>query len=219
MPGITRKLSRAWTIFLRIATMPWACQQAAIEQILQEPNSLEQDNQLQDWKKLKNKELTNVSFVVSIHLSFPQLSNFSITSTHISQGTLIASATTGSIQWGSLERAHWIVPAAWYITLILSLMSVMVAFYLSILLSNFTINREGNKLLLIALHSRQDPTKGRWGSLFALQVPMMILSYSLIAYITGLSVMVIRPLWIDPWGPSSQVSNLLPHEFLETEAC
>ena len=84
----------------------------------------------------------------------------------------------------------------------------MAAFYQSILLSNFVINTSGNKLLLAALHSSRDKMKARWASLFALQVPLMLLSYSLVAYILGLTLLVMRPLWIDPWGASSLVSDL-----------
>jgi hypothetical protein len=87
-----------------------------------------------------------------------------------------------------------------------SLVSVMLAFYLSLLLSNFAINPAGNKLLLQALHMPKNKMKGRWASLFALQVPIMLLSYSLMLYLGGLGVLVIRPLWTEPWGPKSLVS-------------
>jgi hypothetical protein len=123
------------------------------------------------------------------------------------QGTLIASVVVGSIQWGSLGTAHWVVWACWYETLILSLVSVMLAFYLSLLLSNFAINPLGDKLLLKALHLSKNNMKARWASLFALQVPIMLLSYSLIAYILGMALLVACPLWNDPWGPMSLVSH------------
>ncbi|RDL35949.1 uncharacterized protein BP5553_06561 [Venustampulla echinocandica] len=177
-------LARWWMIFSRISTMPWMCLQAAIEQILQEDDALKQESRLLKWQTLKNSELLNVSFI----------------------GTLIASACTGSIQWSSLQTAHWIVSAAWYGTLVFSLMSVMVAFYLSILLSNFSINPSGPKLLLQTLHRSGNKRKARWGSLFALQLPLMLLSYSLIAYVIGLAVMVVQPLWSEPWGDKSLIA-------------
>lgn len=49
---------------MMVVTMPWTCLQAAIEQILQEPDPLTQEKQLQEWQRLKNAELMNVSFVV-----------------------------------------------------------------------------------------------------------------------------------------------------------
>lgn len=192
-------------VSLQIATMPWACQEAAVQQILREPDEDEQLRLLQEWKKWKNSEFTNVGLIVSIGAIQQTRGTLII----LTQGALLASATTGSLQWGILDSVHWIVPAAWYITLILSLMGVMFAFYLTILLSNFAINKQGDKLLLNSLGRRSDPQKPAWISLFALQVPMMILSYSLISYITGLSVMVLIPLWSDPWGNGTKVCKWL----------
>ncbi|KAE9368909.1 hypothetical protein N431DRAFT_428640 [Stipitochalara longipes BDJ] len=166
--------------------MPWVCLQAPIEQILQEPDLIQQEKQLVEWQVRKNSELQMVSFA----------------------GTLIASAVTGSIQWSSLSTAHWFVAAAWYSTLLFSLMSVIMAFYLTILLSNFAIKSDGNAILLKALRKTNYQKKSRWASLFALQMPIMLLSYALIMYIVGLSLMVIRPLWTEPWGNSSFIAIL-----------
>ena len=82
----------------------------------------------------------------------------------------------------------------------------MLAFYLGLLLSNFAINPSGNKLLLKALHMPKNTMRARWASLFALQVPIMLLSYALIAYIVGLALLIFWPLWSEPWGPMSWVS-------------
>lgn len=40
--------------------------------------------------------------------------------------------------------------------------------------------------------------------LFVLQVPMMLLSYSIISYIVGLVVLVMEPLWRQAWGAGDQ---------------
>src|SRR4051812_22518727 len=74
------------------------------------------------------------------------------------QGTLVASAVTGSIQWSTLSTAHWVVSAAWYSTLLFSLVSVVMAFYLSILFSNFAIHSDGNSILLKVLHKTKHQT-------------------------------------------------------------
>ncbi len=84
-------------------------------------------------------------------------------------------------------------------------MSVVMAFYLTILLSNFAIKNDGNAILLKSLRKTKYQTESRWASLFALQMPIMLLSYALIMYIVGLSLMVIRPLWTEPWGNSCLV--------------
>jgi H+/Cl- antiporter ClcA len=109
------------------------------------------------------------------------------------------------------------VSALWYSTLLFCLVSVVLSFYLSILLSNFAINTNGSKLLLRVLHKTADPKKSRWESLFALQVPLMLLSYALIGYVLGLSLMVVRPLWKEPWGNSSLVRVLIAEDVAKRE--
>ncbi|KAI9861717.1 MAG: hypothetical protein M1813_005066 [Trichoglossum hirsutum] len=180
---VGKKVAHAAKVAGWITTMPWVCLEAAIEQILQEQDVAVQGKQLDEWQTRKNSELEMVTFT----------------------GTLIASAVTGSIQWSALSTAHWLVPAAWYSTLLFSLVSVTMAFYLSILLTNFSINNDGKNILLKALHKSNHPKKSRWASLFALQMPIMLLSYALMMYIVGLSLLVIKPLWNDPWGHSSFV--------------
>ncbi|KAH0559487.1 hypothetical protein GP486_003995 [Trichoglossum hirsutum] len=181
--GVRKRVANVAKVAGWITTMPWICLQAAIEQILQEQDVIVQSKQLNDWRKRKNKELEMVTFA----------------------GTLIASAVTGSIQWSALGAAHWLVSAAWYSTLLFSLVSVIMAFYLSILLTNLSINNDGDSILLKALCRSGRQKKSRWTSLFALQMPIMLLSYALMMYIVGLSLLVIRPLWHEPWGNNSIV--------------
>jgi hypothetical protein len=57
-------MAKPWKIATNIATMPWACLQAAVEQILKEKDTFKQEKQLLEWQRLKNMELMNVSFVV-----------------------------------------------------------------------------------------------------------------------------------------------------------
>jgi hypothetical protein len=122
------------------------------------------------------------------------------------QGTLIASAVTGSIQWQLLATAHWFVYPVWYGTLLLSLVCIMVAFYLTILMANFSIHPNGQEILLKTLRQKNDERKARWISLFTLQLPIMLFSYSLISYVLGLLLLVMRPLWNIAWGKDGMVS-------------
>jgi hypothetical protein len=70
------------------------------------------------------------------------------------------------------------------------------------------MNDGGNKALLSVLHKTGNPQHSGWVSLFALQVPIMLLSYALIMYVLGLSFMVVRPLWNDHWEKNSLVCIL-----------
>lgn len=64
LPNFWQKARKSWRIAMMVTTMPWMCLQAAIEQILQEPDYMTQEKQLLEWQRLKNTELMNVSFAV-----------------------------------------------------------------------------------------------------------------------------------------------------------
>lgn len=66
LDDLRERLERPWKVILMIATLPWPCLQAAIEQILQEPDEVLQAKQLQEWQRLKTLELRDVSFVVCL---------------------------------------------------------------------------------------------------------------------------------------------------------
>jgi hypothetical protein len=54
-----------------VATLPWPCLEAAIEQVLQEPDAMMQEKQLHEWQKHKNAELMNVGIIVCQTLYIP----------------------------------------------------------------------------------------------------------------------------------------------------
>jgi hypothetical protein len=64
MSDMLQTAARLCKISMLVITMPWACLQAAVEQILQEPDDLKREKQLQEWQRLKNSELMNVSVIV-----------------------------------------------------------------------------------------------------------------------------------------------------------
>ena len=49
--------------------------------------------------------------------------------------------------------------------------------------------------------------KGRPEVLFVstLEAPLLLMSYSVIAYLAGLAVLVVQPLWSEAWGDESKV--------------
>ncbi len=111
---VWEKVLHAFKIATWISTMPWVCLQAPIEQILREQDLIQQKKQLDEWQVRKNSELQMVSLAVSHLIAIPPATtslNQMVTESLL-QGTLIASAVTGSIQWSSLSAAHWIVAAA-----------------------------------------------------------------------------------------------------------
>lgn len=83
---------------------------------------------------------------------------------------------------------------AWYGSLTFSLFSVITAFHLSMLLSTYDTRKHGIMLLIDSI-KRGDEKEIYGSSLFILQIPNMLLSYSIISYIVGLCLMIVQPLW------------------------
>lgn len=100
----------------------------------------------------------------------------------------------GSIQWPQAAQSHWLVFGAWYGSLTLSLFSVITAFHLIMLLSTYDTRKRGIMLLIDSI-KREGTDKLYGSSLFILQIPTVLLSYSIISYIAGLFLMMVQPLW------------------------
>lgn len=106
---------------------------------------------------------------------------------------MIVSAVCSSFSWNRLEQAHWVASAAWYGSVVLSTTSVIEAFHLSIFLSDAEVGGYTDKLLREKLFGSSE--KAKPFALYALQIPIMMLSWSLISYMTGLSLLVCEAWW------------------------
>lgn len=116
----------------------------------------------------------------------------------------MASAVTASFSWDGFQaNASWFTRGTWYGSIIFSLVSVMVAFHHIILFANFGTDPQGPRKLLEAISKNGKPD---FIFLYVLQVPVMLLSFSLMSYFMGLSLLVIFPLWGEEWGVGMKVS-------------
>lgn len=109
---------------------------------------------------------------------------------------------TASIQWTQVSSAHWSVLASWYGALVLSLFSLIIALHLSILFATLEAYLPDIKPSFTHSGLRQPR---RPLMLYALQSHILLLSYGIISYVIGLSVMLLRPLWTLEWGDESRV--------------
>ncbi|RVD90327.1 uncharacterized protein DFL_001299 [Arthrobotrys flagrans] len=119
--------------------------------------------------------------------------------------TIVGAAITASIQWNQTYDAHWSVLGFWYGALLLSLFSVVICFHLGIYLSSIPL-RAPDRSYRFAIAGN---TKfGQYANLWVLQTPTQLLSYSIISYVLGLSVMIISKLWDGPWSNDSKIALL-----------
>ncbi|KAK8081239.1 hypothetical protein PG996_000020 [Apiospora saccharicola] len=117
----------------------------------------------------------------------------------------MAASVTGSLQWGQTEDSHWIVKASWFGSLLLSLFSVITALHLSILMGTVEIPRDGIKGLVSRAANSTGETPNKMG-VFLLQSPILLLSYSIMSYIAGLTIMVVGKLWQGSSGDDQKIA-------------
>ncbi|KAF8246480.1 hypothetical protein K440DRAFT_363876 [Wilcoxina mikolae CBS 423.85] len=118
-------------------------------------------------------------------------------------GGLLASAVTASFSWPDVAGSHWLVRACWYVSLSMVITSVLVAFQQVAGLGGILATHHNHEQLFRALvDSRGKP---HWRTVFVLQVPVQLLSYSIFFYTLGLAVHVFSPLR-QAWSDSSNVA-------------
>lgn len=175
--------------------------------ILQMPTSESKFQKIEVWCNNKKCEYCYVAMSVSISTIITRSYKSYPTDTS-EQGTVVASAVTASFSWNGFDvNASWFTLGTWYGSIIFSLVSVIVAFHYIILFTNFNIDPEGPRKVLRAISS--DGVRPDFVFLYVLQVPEMLLSFSLISYFMGLSLLVTPPLWEEEWGTGMKVSFFL----------
>ncbi|KAI0450265.1 hypothetical protein F5B21DRAFT_517560 [Xylaria acuta] len=133
--------------------------------------------------------------------------------------TLLSGAVIGCFSWAAREREHWLGPASWYCSLILSLFAILLssteAFIFNTMKSsahslplrdrmsmicniqgsirNYELagDREKGKSPM----PRSERARIRWNMVFTWQAPMMLLAYSVIAFLMGTTIYIITPLY------------------------
>ncbi|RYC61792.1 hypothetical protein CHU98_g4400 [Xylaria longipes] len=137
-------------------------------------------------------------------------------------GTLLSGAAIGCFSWNVRDEEHWLGPASWYCCLVLSLFAILSssteAFIFSSMKSSLRPVSFQSRLSMIchtenyprevgSFASTNDSEKGksadpppvrchiRWNMVFTWQAPIMLLSYGVIAFLVGISVYIITPLY------------------------
>jgi hypothetical protein len=126
----------------------------------------------------------------------------------VGKGGLLASAVTASLSWPDVPTAHWLVRACWYVSLCMVITSVLVAFQQVAGLGGILATRGSHTSLYSALLDSSGRPDIK--TIFVLQVPVQLLSYSIFFYTLGLAVHVMRPLGSRVWGDGMKVRSAAP---------
>lgn len=112
--------------------------------------------------------------------------------------TLVAGVVGASVAWSATDDAHWLVLVLWYGSLVMSLYCVIIAFHLAILFNAYDIRPDRAERILDMLKHREKE-EPRWRSQWVLNMPIALFSWSVISYLVGLALLVVRPLWQVGW--------------------
>ncbi|KAI1270846.1 hypothetical protein F5Y07DRAFT_384966 [Xylaria sp. FL0933] len=136
--------------------------------------------------------------------------------------TLLSGAVIGCFSWAAREEEHWLGPASWYCSLILSLFAILLssteAFIFSTMKSSAHFAPLRDRMQMICemqgsatrdLSTVGDRERGkfpvprseraqiRWNMVFTWQAPIMLLAYSVISFLMGVTIYITTPLYSD----------------------
>ncbi|KAL8862774.1 MAG: hypothetical protein Q9178_000716 [Gyalolechia marmorata] len=185
-PSSSHLWSRAILTFHYTMQMPWHCQHWTIQRLISMHSSSSSNNvtEVLLWEENTKAQLQFVALA----------------------STLVAGVTGASVAWTVAESAHWMVLVLWYGSLVMGLYSVIIAFHLSIMLSAYDVfarEERAERLSDMLKHAAKE--EPRWRSQWVLQMPVALFSWSVISYLVGLALLVVRPLWTMGWVKESWV--------------
>ena len=150
------------------------------------------------------------------------------------KAAIVAAAVIGSFSWNTLEKAYWLTHAFWYSSLILSILAILLAAQqLSVLQLLGRPNRQAlndrsdgkadiDRYLPMMLSEIPQPYSAserlepqerlrkwrpRWKMIFTWQCPIMFMSYSVLLFMAGLTILVCTPLVREKeWETGSNVN-------------
>ncbi|KAI1414627.1 hypothetical protein F5Y13DRAFT_158970 [Hypoxylon sp. FL1857] len=176
--NVLSTLSATKTILWKVFPFHAAAWEAAAEPIQQLLNTDDED--LKD----ERTELWRNAMQV-------QLNSIAVTS------ALVAAVASSAFTWPTITTpgVSWVVRAAWYSSLLLSLASICTATQQSIVLSRLATNPQGSVILRMMLgKSKHQGSNGqlepRRLQLYIWQVPVSLLSGGVYFFLAGLTVMV-----------------------------
>ena len=151
------------------------------------------------------------------------------------KSAIVAAAVIGSFSWNTLSDAYWLTSAFWYSSLILSILALLLAAqqlavlqllgrpnrqplnddrsaektdidrYLPMMLSELPQPYTASERL--DTRERIRKWKPRWKMIFTWQCPIMFMSYSVLLFMAGLTILVCTPLVREKeWNTGSNVN-------------
>jgi len=162
-----------------------------------------------EWSQVKSNESTYIQIAAS-HTCVSLRNHLLI----CSKGGFLFTSVTSCLQWNSIERSHWSVSALFYSSLLFSLVAVISGSQQNLVLprEKFEKSQNDDKQDLDLAVSVQEKIRGRSLDglnsfyVYALQTPIMLLSFSVMTFLAGLCSVIFSPLTINvAWNSDAKV--------------
>jgi hypothetical protein len=120
--------------------------------------------------------------------------------------TVLAAAVIGSFSWTTIEEAYWLTHGFWHSSLIFSMLGILLsASEVTVLHLLGPLHHTGRYIqdlksveryypLLLSTNQETGKSIPRLKMVFTWQSPLMFMSYSVCAFLAGLTVLVCTPL-------------------------
>lgn len=179
--------------------------------VIRSKDEYAQTEALKRWCLSKGRESSYVQIAVrgfvSLEMCVIRLS------LHV-QAAILVAAASASLSTNAATESHWSCPAFWYSSIVLAIAAIFTGAQQALVLPDpdkpGTLDHVDTKTLEKIRRSFATPSAPQEVSelaMFAWQIPIMLLSYSVFAYLIGLCSGVISPLAHNfHWGNEAKVS-------------
>ena len=132
-------------------------------------------------------------------------------------GAVMFTTVTSCLSWNSIERSHWSGPALWYATIVLALACIFTGAQQTLVLPDQeTLERvsaqEVERIKLSFTKHGRHSDQPSTSVLFAFQVPIMLLGYTVVCFLAGLCSVVLSPL-TRRWNDEAKVGLQVVHPY------
>ena len=173
-----------------------------LQDLIEEKNEMKRRNLLREWSQMKKHEVTYIQVAVCAPDSGMLCP--SCASDYVSQGGFLFTTVASCLQWPSTQNGHWSAGALFYASILLAFAAIVMGSQQLLVLPSIQINKDDHELeedyraQLNDIVERfcRTPYANRPNHFHvtALQMPFMVLSFSVLAFFGGLCSIIFAPL-------------------------
>ena len=173
-----------------------------IRDLIKEEDETKRRNLLREWSQMKKHEVTYIQVAVCV-LDSSTLGP-SCASNDVSQGGFLFTTVASCLQWPSTQNGHWSAGALFYASILLAFAAIVMGSQQLLVLPSVQIDKVDQDLeedyrarlndIVERLCRTPHANRPNYFHVTALQMPFMVLSFSVLAFFGGLCSIIFAPL-------------------------